>query len=611
MGAMPEDKRPAGDALAPTHASDPTLTPSKAFAIDATAPLSDPDSMVVPSNAALPARYKLGTRLGAGGMGEVLLATDQQIGRDVALKRMLVSSAAAEARFLREARIQGRLEHPAIVPVHELGTDVDGRPFFVMKRVTGTTLADLLARDAVKDQRQKLLRAFADVCLAVEFAHSRGIVHRDLKPANIMLGDFGEVYILDWGIARILDEADDAIASTSQPAVADRTQIGAVLGTPGYMSPEQLRGQPIDGRSDVFALGCILFELIGGQPLLPRTIDGLEEAFSTIVRRASTRARLRDMAPELVALCVEATNLDLDKRLPSARALGEGIERYLDGDRDLELRKTLAEAHTTAARTALAGDDTENQRAIAMKELGQAIALDPKSSTAIEMASNLLLKPPHKTPAEVEQRLAAIADETSRRRSTFVATIAFGFILFLPLFMWMGIKDARWMIAFAVAVLVNGAYALTIARRKRAASPAALYVAAVLNAIVLGVVARIFSPFLVAPGIAAVGVTMFVSDPRLRASIVAPLFVVGVLLPWFLELAHVIPATMQTAGGRLVLTSTGIHASLLPTSLALALYATLMISLAAYVANWMGEAVRASLRSVELQAWHLRQLVAR
>src|SRR5262249_27012839 len=143
---------------------------------------------------------------------EVVLARDEHIGRDVAVKRIRSADPSPEqlARFLREARVQGGLEHPAVVPVHDLAVDRDGRPFFVMKRRTGTTLLELLrrlraGREDEDAARRRMLRAFVDVCLAVEFAHSRGIVHRDLKPANIMLGDFGEVYVLDWGVARVLD----------------------------------------------------------------------------------------------------------------------------------------------------------------------------------------------------------------------------------------------------------------------------------------------------------------------------------------------------------------------------------------------------------------------
>src|SRR5262249_28316165 len=154
------------------------------------------------------------------------------------------------ARFLREARVQGGLEHPAVVPVHDLAVDGDGRPFFVMKRLSGTTLLELLRRlrSGSEDEaaaRRRMLRAFVEVCLAMEFAHIRGIVHRDLKPANIMLGDFGEVYVLDWGVARVLDARDDeAPGERGSPWLTSglelssgQTRTGALLGTPAYMAP--------------------------------------------------------------------------------------------------------------------------------------------------------------------------------------------------------------------------------------------------------------------------------------------------------------------------------------------------------------------------------------
>ena len=151
-------------------------------------------------------RYRLARLMGKGGMGEVISARDEQIGREVAIKRMKAArpSERAIARFLREASIQGRLEHPAIVPVHEIGRDTDGLPFFAMKKLTGTTLAKILEAPSARFPLQRVLRAFIDVCLAVEFAHVRGVVHRDLNPNNIMLGDYGEVYVLDWGVAKVV-----------------------------------------------------------------------------------------------------------------------------------------------------------------------------------------------------------------------------------------------------------------------------------------------------------------------------------------------------------------------------------------------------------------------
>jgi len=195
------------------------------------------------SHAALPAAgdrpvaflgYELCDLLGRGGMGEVLLAHDVRIGREVAIKRMRNAEPdpEAEARFLREAKIQARLQHPAIVPVHELGRDAEGRPYFTMKRLAGVTLHELLGGPL-----QRLLRALAEVCLAIEFAHEHGVIHRDIKPTNIMLGDFGEVYVLDWGIARVLDDGSASVSVRDIAAYEGETQVGAVMGTPGYMAP--------------------------------------------------------------------------------------------------------------------------------------------------------------------------------------------------------------------------------------------------------------------------------------------------------------------------------------------------------------------------------------
>src|SRR5262245_16379008 len=171
-------------------------------------------------------RYRTAHRIGVGGMGEVVEAYDEQIGRDVAIKRMRAASPsdAAIKRFLREAKIQGQLEHPSIVPVHELGRDVDGRPYFAMKRLQGTTLAKILAGAA--PPRRRVLRASADVGPAMERATQRGVIHRDLKPENVMLGDFGETYVLDWGVATPI--GDDEL---------DTRVPGTPVGTRGYMSP--------------------------------------------------------------------------------------------------------------------------------------------------------------------------------------------------------------------------------------------------------------------------------------------------------------------------------------------------------------------------------------
>ncbi|HET9627501.1 MAG TPA: serine/threonine-protein kinase, partial [Kofleriaceae bacterium] len=297
--------------------------------------------------------YELRALLGRGGMGEVLLAEDHWIGREVAVKRMrrTAPDLDAERRFLREAKIQARLQHPAVVPVHDMGRDPDGRPYFTMKRLTGDTLHDLLDQP-----QQRLLRAFAEVCLAIEFAHEHGVIHRDIKPSNIMLGKFGEVYVLDWGVARVVG---DGSANPSIQDIANmdgETQVGDVMGTPGYMAPEQALGYQMSSAVDVYALGCVLFEILTGEPLHPRGAAGAANAIAQPTVAPSTRRPERTIAPELDAACVAALAEDPAAR-PSARQLAERIQDYLDGDRDLERRRVLAAAQVAEARAALASGD--------------------------------------------------------------------------------------------------------------------------------------------------------------------------------------------------------------------------------------------------------------
>ena len=207
-------------------------------------------------------RYEIGEQIGEGGMGAVYLAHDRELNRDVALKvlRAPIPTDDERMRILREARILASLEHPGIVPVHDVGALPDGRLFYVMKRVRGERLDDF-ARSG--RSRPELLRVFLQVCDAVAFAHAAGVIHRDLKPQNIMLGAFGEVLVLDWGVAKsrvhVLLPAEQG--ETLRTADGPTTVSGTAAGTPGYMAPEQLRGAA-DERVDVFGLGGILFFLL-------------------------------------------------------------------------------------------------------------------------------------------------------------------------------------------------------------------------------------------------------------------------------------------------------------------------------------------------------------
>jgi serine/threonine protein kinase len=276
-------------------------------------------------------RYQLLERVARGGMGVVYAALDETLGRRVALKVLDVTVADSDfaRRLNREARVLARLEHPGIVPVHDVGTLSDRRVFYTMKFVEGQRLDKHI--EAVTSLPDRL-RLFLRVCDAVAFAHARGVLHRDLKPANVMVGAFGEVLVMDWGLAKILreqsadlpeddPEATILCAPKAAGTAAEATQAtqvtgqGTVLGTPGYMSPEQSRGDidHVDERSDIFSLGAVLRFLCAHPATQPN--------------QSSTWRR--DKALE--AICVKATETDRSKRYASVPELSADVSRYLDG----------------------------------------------------------------------------------------------------------------------------------------------------------------------------------------------------------------------------------------------------------------------------------------
>jgi eukaryotic-like serine/threonine-protein kinase len=276
-------------------------------------------------------RYQLLERVASGGMGTVYAALDEPLQRRVALKVLDVPVANGDfaRRLSREARVLARLEHPGIVPVHDVGTLSDGRVFYTMKFVEGRRLDKHI--EAVTSLPDRL-RLFLRICDAVAFAHARGVLHRDLKPANVMVGAFGEVLVMDWGLAKILrepsadsseDDPETTILHTLEPrgtlaeAATQATQItgqGTVLGTPGYMSPEQSRGDiaHVDERSDIFSLGALLRFLC---------------APAASVHSSSSRRQEK----ALKAICAKATETDPGKRYSSVSDLSADVSRYLDG----------------------------------------------------------------------------------------------------------------------------------------------------------------------------------------------------------------------------------------------------------------------------------------
>lgn len=267
--------------------------------------------------------------IGRGGLGLVDALHDRTLGRDVARKTLLAEGRVARQRFLREAQITARLEHPGVVPIHDLGEGPDGRPFYLMRRIRGRTLAQAVADAPGLSGRLALIPRFEAICQTMAFAHAQGIVHRDLKPDNLMIGEYGEALVVDWGIAREIGPAEDDPDGT-EVTDAGLTQGGAAIGTPAYMSPEQARGERVDARSDVWGLGAVLFFLLAGR----RPFGGRDTHDIVVGLRDGHFDDLGALAgapPELVAIVAKATAPRADDRYADASAIAADIGRWRDG----------------------------------------------------------------------------------------------------------------------------------------------------------------------------------------------------------------------------------------------------------------------------------------
>jgi serine/threonine protein kinase/Tfp pilus assembly protein PilF len=330
--------------------------PAGALPADGREPLTTPDggsASSIPGDtrreADLPDRlgaYRVEAAIGQGGMGVVYRVHDPHLNRALAVKVLLLAhkdNAELCQRFLEEAHVMGQLQHLGVPPIHELGTLEDGRPFFAMKQVKGRTLSALLREKSDRDL-PRFLQIFAQVCQTIAYAHSHGIIHRDLKPSNIMVGAFGEVQVMDWGLAKVVAARDDSpgpppIESHGTSTIfalrgadSGHTASGTVLGTPAYMPPEQARGEveSLDERSDVFGLGAMLCELLTGRP--PFSATSKEESFRRARQSALDDARAwldaSGADADLVQLAKQCLAPDMEKRPPNAGAVAAALARY-------------------------------------------------------------------------------------------------------------------------------------------------------------------------------------------------------------------------------------------------------------------------------------------
>ncbi len=353
-----------------------------------TSPVVDPSSAtskLVPQGRG---NYQLLGEIARGGMGVILKGHDTDLGRDVAVKVLdgeLAKNPTVVQRFVEEAQIGGQLQHPGIVPVYELGLMADDCPYFTMKLVKGRTLAALLKqRNSPSDDRGRLLAIFESVCQTMAYAHSKGVLHRDLKPSNIMVGAFGEVQVVDWGLAKVLHRggvADEKRVQASIHTVIETVRsapgstgsdsiAGSVMGTPAYMSPEQAGGEveKLDERADVFSLGAILCEVLTGHPPYE---EGQGPADEPIVVQAAhamldpARARIEacDVDPALKRLCLGCLMPARAARPANAEAVAKSIHAYLTS---VEERAQKAELASAEARVKAAEERRARRLTLAL-----------------------------------------------------------------------------------------------------------------------------------------------------------------------------------------------------------------------------------------------------
>jgi len=584
---------------------------------DATAPTLVAESPLegeigAPQTPSTGRRYGLGRLVARGGMGELRIARDESLDREVVSKSLRPEHRKRpqlRARFLREAHIQAKLDHPGIVPVYDLGTDEHGADFFTMRAVHGKTLTEVLAARQTPEGRalhstRELLEVFARVALTVAFAHQRGVVHRDLKPDNVMLGDFGEVYVLDWGIAKPLGTAGRSLDRTSGVV----TRADTTMGTFEYMAPEQFANPShADVRADVFSLGVILYEVLTGEPFRRR---GDASAF-----REDETARQRlgrgDLPEDLAALCLHATEPEPGQRLASALALGQALRRSLDAAQVVELSRASARRYADLAGRELASLSGAPETH-ALAALGRALALDPNLRHELEpILSGALDADQGSLPPGVVSAIDQANRTVLRRRAVGGVLVYSVWLLFLAAGAVLGSRrPALLSVMAATAALIVLLHAwMLVSRNYRARC---LRVAMPLSFLLVLETALYLGPNVLVPGLAvAASASYFVAlradrGARIWTFVLATL---SVALPMVASALGLIEPRMQVEAGRLVVdTLVNVSANTLYVILSWGSLATVLL------ANLVVDrATRSSFdieRQAHLRAWRLRKVVS-
>lgn len=528
----------------------------------------------------LPSRYEIGELIGRGGMGAVLECRDALIRRDIAIK---VNQNGAEGglRFLREARLQGQLEHPSVVPIYDMGITEAGEQFFTMKRVQGKTLKEMLGLSTSEYPLRRALGDFSRICEALAYSHKRGVVHRDIKPSNIMIGQFGAVYLIDWGIAKQLRDSlpEETTSETAHLSDGQLTTTGAAIGTPAFMSPEQRIGHS-DERSDIFCLG--------------RVLDAILE-------------RESPPPPELTEVADRATQLDPESRYAEVESLREDIERYLDGERDEQRRRDIADRCLASAERVVQQDVlSEDEHREAMRSVGRALALAPDHEAAIAMFVRLMERKPDEIPAEALASLAT-SRGVSLAENLRLGRISYcGVFVAVPITIWAGLRDwlplsimcGAWLLA--ILLLAWTATKPCVSRQQLIPPYLAINVATALTSLVTGWF--VFLPAIVA--MTGAGFSLYFG--RQLRWLVLLSGSLAILLPALLFATGSLPEGL-VAGGDWPLANLA-HALDARDTLAVA-FGTLAVALiTSLYFTRIGEVMEAAELELHLRSWQLRNL---
>lgn len=536
-------------------------------------------------------RYSESALLGEGGMGRVSLVQDARLERSVALKSIRVDRRHVPSmvnRFVREARLQGRLQHPSILPVYDMGLDDNGEPYFTMRPISGESLADALKRKLNPRRRRELLTGLSRVALAVDYAHRKDVVHCDLKPRNIVVGSFGEIYVVDWGAAHDLTKTD-------------RERARQLAGSPAYMAPEQAEGRShlIGPSTDVFALGAILFEIVTGRSFA-----------SSLEGARLSEVSLGDAPGALAVICQRATEPDQAHRYESAREFQTALQAFLDGELDTQRRgeesaRLAAEAKRRVQDLGANTNEVDERQQI-IQAVGRALALDPQNPLAFEALLEVIDTPMSADPPEVED-LATEANVDRMRRLGKVAAFAYvGQLLHLPLFLTLDILQPGYVWGFYGCMALSAAAAYWT---HRAPSESKVLLCLVISAIGTSMLTGLLGPLLLMPMFGIVNAATF-SLILSGRKMVYPALVGGASLaiPYVLSQLEILPNVYAFASERVTVSAAAV--SLDASAEVFLLGANgLTLLFGAIVIGLLSRRLRDVERKLFAQTWHFRQLL--